>query len=157
MEIYPGHTSCRIAANANPFTEVSEVGEGPRIEWRGLEALLPSHKSLCFCSWCCFSQRLISETEPAELQVMPVQLQRFSRLVSDQEWRKEEGARLFFHFTRASPSCLVARMDSSDERKKTKRRRWEGLTKCAMFLLNWVMNLIPHCTLVFICCICLVI
>ena len=71
----------------------------------------------------CFSQRLISETEPAELQVMPVQLQRFSRLVSDQEWRKEEGARLFFHFTRASPSCLVARMDSSDERKKTKRRR----------------------------------
>lgn len=32
MEIYLRDSSRSVAANASPFTEVSQVGEGPRIE-----------------------------------------------------------------------------------------------------------------------------
>lgn len=74
----------------------------------------------------CFPERLISETEPAELQIIPVQLQRLVRFVRDQELSNEDEGRLFFHFNRASP-CLVVntvvRVDGSKEKIKTSVRR----------------------------------
>lgn len=74
-----------------------------------------------------FLERLISVIKPAESQIMPVQLQRLVRLVSNQESRKGDGVKLFFHFSRASPSSLavgsVVRMNGSNERNKTRSRR----------------------------------
>ena len=67
--------------------------------------------------WSCFCERLISDTEASELQVMPVQLQRLLRLVEDQDSRNEDGDRLFFQCSSASPSSLVARLDGSKRRK----------------------------------------
>lgn len=74
--------------------------------------------------WSCLCERFISVTKPAELQVMPVQLPWLSRLVSDQELSTEDRARLFLHFTRASPSLLVDTelRPGSKKRKKRKRR-----------------------------------
>lgn len=72
-----------------------------------------------------FPVRSISETELETLQRIPVQLQILVRLASDHESSKEDEGKLFFHLTRASP-CLVvdtvARVNGSNERKKTERR-----------------------------------
>ena len=48
----------------------------------------------------------ISETVPVESQTKPFHLHRLVMLVEDQELRKEEGRRLFFHLIRAS-ACVA--------------------------------------------------
>ena len=51
-------------------------------------------------------EMIISETVPVVSQTMPFHLHRLVMLVVDQELRKEEGTRLFFHLIRAS-ACVA--------------------------------------------------
>lgn len=68
-------------------------------------------------------ERFMLVIVPAELQRMPVQLQRFLRLVRDHELREEDdGDKLFLHLTRAS-ACVAADDLISNGRQTRKRRR----------------------------------
>ncbi|KAH7837153.1 hypothetical protein Vadar_010233 [Vaccinium darrowii] len=74
--------------------------------------------------------RFMLETVPVVVQRIPVQLQRFLRLVRDQEFREEEvGEKVFFQLTRASASAVADDLTSngSDKKKRAKKRRMQGL------------------------------
>ncbi|KAL8098455.1 hypothetical protein AgCh_031275 [Apium graveolens] len=68
--------------------------------------------SIVFASW-----RLILETLPAVLQLMPVHLQKFLRLERGQQF-SDEDKKLFFHFTRVA-EWLTGRRDHRKGRKST--------------------------------------
>ncbi|KAI8523107.1 hypothetical protein RHMOL_Rhmol13G0048500 [Rhododendron molle] len=50
--------------------------------------------------------RFMLETEPVVVRRIPVQLQRFLRLLRDQEFKEEREVRVFFQLTRVC-ACVV--------------------------------------------------
>lgn len=68
-----------------------------------------------------------SETDPAVLQVTPVQLQRFVIMFRDQESSEEDGNKLFFQLTRASASVFGTFSGSIKKRTMWDSTRTRGL------------------------------
>ena len=85
------------------------------------------------------SERFISETVRALLQVIPVQLQRFWRWVRDHEVREEDDCKLFLHLSRACASVVAedVAFNGCEKRNRASKRRTPGF--CIAFMPSFAL------------------